>query len=208
VRGIKALGGVESKTKGGVLGFAFLFTLSGGYGIFRFASSIKNSYFNVQVAALVSVAICAVMWLVFSLSRRFFWLLTLGALIGALAASFIRNVFWQQMVHVAKSLLGIPGSAPMDITLLVAVFACLFSCFVLALELTFKGHWIAYFVTTGLMLFSPFTGITLDYRTIIMLALFQLGFWVIHVSKKKYCAEELENEIWDSPWIFSFQKKK
>jgi hypothetical protein len=41
-----------------------------------------------------------------------------------------------------------------------------------------------------------------------MLSLFQLGFWVIHVSKKKYCAEELENEIWDSPWIFGFQKKK
>jgi hypothetical protein len=180
VHGIEVLGGQEKRNEGGALGFAFLFMLSGGYGILRFASSLNNTYYNVLAAALASAAICAAMWLVYSRRRRLFWQISLG--VGALAACLAWDALWQQVTHVAKSFAGADGSAPIDITLLVIVFACLFSCFVLIFELTLKCHWIVFALTTGLTLASPFAGISLNYGEIMMLTLFQFGFWVMHVT--------------------------
>ncbi|MDR1640835.1 MAG: transglutaminase-like domain-containing protein [Clostridiales bacterium] len=181
--GIEVLGGQDKKNEGGMLSFAFLFLLSGGYGILQFADSLNNTHFNALVAALASVTICAAMWLVFSRSRRLFAWLSLGVFAGALAACLVWDALWQQATHVAKSLYGIAGLAPMDITLLVVVVACLFSYFVLIFELTLKCHWFVYILTTGLMLSSPFLGITLNYEAITMLALFQVGFWAIYVTE-------------------------
>ncbi|MDR1640833.1 MAG: transglutaminase-like domain-containing protein, partial [Clostridiales bacterium] len=202
--GIKALGGQGKKTEGEVSLAAFLFMFSGGYGVLRFASSLKNFYFNVQVAVLVSVAICVVMWLVFSLSRRFFWWISLEVIMGALAVSFIGNAFWQQMANVANSFFGAKASAPMDITLLVIVLECLFLYFVFFCELSHKWHWIAYILITVIMLVTPLLGIELDYGAVVMLGLFQFGFWAIHVSKYRCGPRRAQKGQWHRHWLWDW----
>ena len=172
--------GLEEPEEKGHPAAALLFLEAGVFGTLFLFGSLKGISYSGWVVYPATALLCWAIWYTCYGSRWAYLLLVAGAVVAYGAVVFgMEDVFREQIRYIEGCILGGSKAEPMDVTETVMLMAALLAFFTAMLEFLIRSHRLLYFMTTGLLLLAPLWGIRVRGEAVLLLALFQAGFWIL-----------------------------
>nr|WP_318682841.1 transglutaminase domain-containing protein [uncultured Acetatifactor sp.] len=162
---------------------ALLCFAAGVCGIFSLFGAMEMVDYSKWAVYAAAAVLCLLIWYTYNYIKKLFYLLCFLSFLGeALAAVMFGRSLLEQAEYVAGIFSGKRDMEQTPVTLL-ALAAVPLICFVFFfLEFILRQHMILYLITTGLMLLSPLLGVRAGGGTILLMAWFQIAFWVIYLT--------------------------
>lgn len=157
---------------------ALLFLIFGVLGILLLLYGASGITFSRGLVYPVAVLSSVLIWL----SYRHGKLVFLAAGAELLAGGLLILVFWDQISSQFRTLGGVllmgqdVGAA--DVTEMALAGSIFLSLFLFVLEFGIRNHSIGYLLTTALLLAAPVLGVGITAEALLLLLLFQAGFWM------------------------------
>lgn len=184
--GLKFSAGKKRREKeSGPLSVAVLpLLLCGICGIFLFLREVDALSFSPVSAFLTAFVTCGALWASFSYRRKVFYILLgcVPALCGLLLFFGWEEILWEGTALVG----GLSGSAQRaDLPLLTFLFSLLLTVLLFLLECCLRFHLPAMLLTAALLVASPLLGVSVGVGTVLLLAIYQFGFWAYDAAGRK-----------------------
>ena len=176
--------GQEEPAKKGRPLAPLIFLTAGIFGLLSLFGALKGISFAEWVVYPAAALLCWGIWYTYyGKNSRSFWMLVCGEAafyVGILI--WMEDVFGEQIRYIAGCVIGGLKLEPMDVTETALLLAELLVFFAALSEFWMRSHTLLYFLTTVLLLLAPLWGIRAGAGTVLLLALFQLSFWVMQTE--------------------------
>ena len=135
------------------------------------------------IAVIVSVAASTLLWYIYIYQNKYFNFVVLMGCAAAIVYSLVN--FREIDTAVVSIFTGNPSALPAPLILL---FSSMLILFVFTLEFISRNHSLMFLLCAAIIIFTPIGGITLSPLTVVMICVFQFGFYVMnmaHASPRK-----------------------
>lgn len=188
--GIEIEPGISSKQgqeAPGVL--AFLFFMSGVYGLLLFFGSVESVVYSGWLVYPATALYCGLLWYFWTKGRRLFWAGVLASVLcGAAAVFLLRDTLRGQLLHIVSGLCKKAGSGTVRVTEAALLFALFLSLMLFLSEFMAESHMIWYLLTVALLFLSPMMNVRISAGTLFLMILFQAGFFCARGSGRAVAA--------------------
>lgn len=176
---------------------SFFFFLAGLFGFAFCIPSFTYVSYTWQVLYPAAGLFSLILWYIFTKHPKYFWMFASTVILfTGIFVLFAWDPMKEQFIYLINSLVGIPltNEDPewtyhmASINLPMIVVMVVFCIFLFAMEFAFKRHEIVCILTMVLLLVTPAVGVEFELKSVLLLTIFMVGFWIVHTSgfgKKK-----------------------
>lgn len=159
---------------------------AGIFGILLVVRSIPQISFSEAVVFPAVLAVCASMYGLFLMGRKWAYIEASAILTVCGAAAAIR---WDQAAAQARGILeGLTEAGirdQQDITFLILLAGAAVSVCFFVLEILWNCHWLPYMTVTAVMAGAPVFGLRTGMAPAVFGLIFQILFWTVHIAERR-----------------------
>ncbi len=181
---------------------------AGVFSLLFFLDDLSGIKYNTAAVYSFSLLFSVLMWYLYSKRTRIFRVaMPIFAAAFALLAYLFRLELAAEIteaVNYFESSSSVPNT---DMTLLILFVSAAASILIFILEIVLQSHMLIYAAVTALTFLSPIIGSRLTLPKLLLAVLFQILFWVIHVSDKRprqlHTSPQAKRKITQKSFLFT-----
>ncbi|MCD8315501.1 MAG: transglutaminase-like domain-containing protein [Firmicutes bacterium] len=166
---------------------------AGVFSMLFFLEAADGMEFSSPAVYSFSLALSFILWLLYSKKRRAFAVfLAIFAALGTVFMILFRSELASEIIAIIGYADDSTSLSDGDFTVLVLLLSAAASLIIFLFEILLKNHVVIYLSVTALTFVSPIIGARLTAPQILLLLLFQVIFWTIQISERRYGALALK----------------